>query len=809
MLDLLLDNFNLSKQQKKIVDSTEDNILVIACPGSGKTHTLIAKYINMLLKHDLKPEETIMITFTKKAGIEMLNRLKKIIPNKIPYHVGTIHGLSYKILKEYNNLKNIIIDEQDVKNYLNNIIDTQNLENCEIIKLKIQNIIDQSSITFPFDMKSILKKYNLEKYSKDFNLIYKLYKQKKKKENLIDFNDLMIMLNNFLLDKSSDNFKNKIKYVFFDEYQDVNSIQHNILLKISVNSKVMVVGDDAQSIYSFRGSSVNYILNYNLERPYKMYLLEENYRSTQPIIDFCQDIISHNLNQFNKNIINKLTIDNTSEKPEVKSFKTVKDQYEWVVNDILKKVQSGVQLSDIAILSRKNNLLNNIEFYLINKNIQITKNLGLSLLNKPHIKDFIAFIIILINPKSSLHWERIINLHSKDLDKDSNKSYLNLAKENLPELYNIIIQIKNKKEDDKIKLIINYLEKFWSNENKNDIYNLVNYLKNSSLEEFINNIYLNEDIEINVNDTLYLSTIHGAKGLEWKYVYIIDMNSKDFSYIKPKNYLEELEEMDEERRLFYVASSRAKEKLYITYHNYISPLLREINTTLYTGSNVNIDKIKPTLNISTDVKNYLSIFGYSNINKLINQIINNKSIINKRLDIPNNLNISIINDFIIFLIFRIIQIKYPTKIKNIQNELNVISWDKIIDDIFSLPLFKHIDTTNYKLFLISNNYYSKIEKSISKIIDMINPKEIYINYITSYGNVSGNIDIICDNYIIDIGNKLECNYICEKLLHAYLLKKNNHIISNMIFYDPINGEINNLDIKEINIINFKKIIYNI
>ena len=802
-----LNDFNLSDQQKKIVDSTEDNILVIACPGSGKTHTLIAKYINMILKYDLKPEETIMITFTKKAGQEMLERLKKIVPDKIPYHVGTTHGLSYKILKEYNNLKNTIIDEQDVKTYLSNIIDTQKLENNNLIKMKIQNIIDQSSITFPFDMKCVLKKYNLEKYYKEFNLIYKLYNQKKKKENLIDFNDLMIMLNHFLLDKKSDEFKNKIKYIFFDEYQDVNSIQNNILLKMSEKSKVMVVGDDAQSIYSFRGSSVKYILNYNLDKPHTMYLLEENYRSSQPIVDLCQNIISHNLNQFNKNIINKIT--SINDKPNVQSFKTQREQYRWIVDDIIDKIYNGTQLSDIAILSRKNNLLNNIELYLINKNIQVTKNLGLSLLNKPHVKDFFAFIIILINPKSSLHWERIFYLHSKTLKLDninSNKMYLNYAKENLPELYNIIKQIKNENNNETIKIIISYLEKFWSDENKNDINNLVNYFKESSLEEFLNNIYLNQEIETN-NDTIFLSTIHGAKGLEWKYVYIIDMNYNDFSFIRSENYSDEFEEMDEERRLFYVACSRAKNNLYITFHNYMSPLLREINTTLYTGYNVNFDKIKPTLNFLVDVKNYLNIIGYSNINKIFNQIINNKLIINKKLDIPNDLDISIINNFLYCLIIRIIQINYPTKINNINNKIDYESWEKVIDDIFSLPLFKHVDSINYKLFLLNNNYYLIIEKGIKKIIDMINPKEIYINHVISYGGVSGNIDILCDNYIIEIGTKLKCINICEKLLYTYLLKKNNYIVKNIIFYDPINGEINNFDIKEINIINFKKIIY--
>lgn len=826
-LDQLIKNFNLSTHQKKIVDSNKDNILVIACPGSGKTHTLIARYINMLLKNDLKPEETIMITFTKKAGVEMLNRLEKVIPNKIPYHVGTIHGLSYKILKEYNNLKNIIIDEQDVKKYLNDIINTQNLENYEIIKLKIQNIIDQSSITFPFEMKTVLKKNNLEKYSKEFNLIYKLYKQKKKKENLMDFNDLMIMLNNFLLDKKSTDFKKKIKYIFFDEYQDVNSIQNNILLKLLEESKVMVVGDDAQSIYSFRGSSVKYILNYNLGKPHKMYLLEENYRSTSSIVNYCQEIISHNLNQINKNI--KSMNPDKCFKPDLHSFKTVKEQYEWIANDIIQKTNEGIKLSEIAILSRNNNSLNNIELYLITKNISVSKHLGLTLLDKSHIKDFIAFIIILINPKSSLHWKRIICLHPYYDELKANKLLEeSLLEKDLPDLYNTIIQIKKIKKDvDKIKLIINYMEHFWSNENKNDINNLLCYLKNYSLEEFINNLYLNQEVNPNSDEMLYLSTIHGAKGLEWNYVYIIDMNSRNFPFIRPKYYLDELEEMDEERRLFYVASSRAKQKLIITFHNNISPLLREINPLLYNYHNITINKIKPTFDISIDVKNYLNFIGYSDISNILGNIVNKKSIINKNLSILNNLNSSIISNFITYLISKIIQTNYPTKIKkfgfnkNLNNKIYLdylnpeISWKDSLSNIFYLS--SEIDTPENKDYLTNDttfDHYLKLEKGICKIIDKINPKEIYTNYIVSHGSVTSIIDILCDQTLIDIHINLELNNIVtiynisQLLLSVYLLKKNNIIINNIILYDPINGEINDLDITNIDIVHFKKIIYN-
>jgi DNA helicase-2/ATP-dependent DNA helicase PcrA len=321
--NLILENLKLSEQQQQIVDAIEDNILVVACPGSGKTHTLISRYIKMILNNELLPEETLLITFTKKAGMEMLNRLSKILPHKIPYHVGSLHGMSYKVLQEFNDINYTILDEKDVKDCLRDIIQEnislqQDDDILYIIKNKIQLVIDQASTSYPFDLKLSLKKFNLEKYYKEFNHLYRLYKTKKKKENLVDFNDLMILFCKFLDEDKSNIFKDKIKYVFFDEYQDVNPIQNYILLKLSINSKVMVVGDDAQAIYAFRGSSIKYILNFNdtfnnqlnnltnkQNKTHKMYLLAENYRSTPTIVNFCQDIISHNVNKFKKEVTSK------------------------------------------------------------------------------------------------------------------------------------------------------------------------------------------------------------------------------------------------------------------------------------------------------------------------------------------------------------------------------------------------------------------------------------------------------------------------------------------------------------------------
>ena len=191
--NVILDHLQLSEQQQQIIDATEDNILVVACPGSGKTHTLISRYVKLILndhtssseedKIIITPEEVLLITFTKKAGMEMLNRLNKIVPNKLPYHVGSLHGLGYKVLQEYNDINYTILDEKDVREYLYDIINNNptiqqlDIDELCIIKNKIQSIIDHASITYPFDLKLTLNKYNLSKYYKEFNNI----NQKRKK----------------------------------------------------------------------------------------------------------------------------------------------------------------------------------------------------------------------------------------------------------------------------------------------------------------------------------------------------------------------------------------------------------------------------------------------------------------------------------------------------------------------------------------------------------------------------------------------------------------------------------------------------
>jgi len=878
--ETILDNLKLSPQQQMIVDATEDNILVVACPGSGKTHTLISRYVKLVLTNVIKPEETLLITFTKKAGLEMLHRLTNILPTKLPKHVGSLHGLGYKVLQEAFDISYSVLDEKDMREFIRDIIDSTKMSQynldegeLEMLRSKIHMIIDSASTSYPFDIKPTLKKYNMERYTKECNTIIRLYQMKKKKENLVDFNDLMVLFCKYLDDSKSEEYRNNIKYVFFDEYQDVNPVQNYILKKLAINSKIMVVGDDAQAIYAFRGSSVKYILNFDKEfnttnKQSKMYLLEENYRSTPCIVNFCQDIISHNMKQFNKTV--KSYQDKIGLKPNVIGFKTAKEQYKWIVEDIMKKNADGVKFSEMVILSRKNNLLGDIELHLIGQKIPVSKHLGLSLLDKPHIKDFLAFATILVNNKSSIHWKRIISMHPGYNIKKANiilecgDNILNCLKQSandsliLKKLYETIHIIKKMKRDiDKAKHIIKYLENLWlirkeSVEEKiYDIHNLLNYMKDSTLEDFINDMYLNQEVETNLDNVLYLTTVHGAKGLEWSYVYIIDADSKNFPSIRPKYYMDEIDENDEERRLFYVAASRAKKYLYITYSeeaspDYMtsaSPLLKEINSELYSNyGNIVKSDFKPSLVISHDVINYLRLVGYNKISEMLYSINNTKSYINKSMDIPRFIeklpNRVIVGNFIDYLIAKMLHVNFQNKV--IKFDLNLVhketfpqkiyleyidmmtDWRNLLEHIFFISIYKiknlsENDMNTYKQFLVSQesyNFYLELEKGLCKLINQLKPKEIHCHYVASYGSVKGEIDILCDNTIIELktsimgyGEIATVHNISQTLLYSYLLKKKNIDVNNIILYNPVSGEVNNMDISNINVIKFKKAIY--
>jgi len=879
----IMNDLTLNDQQLEVVNATEKYIVTVAAPGSGKTHTLISMYIKMIVEDKVDPTSILVITFTKKAGQEMAGRLASIIPTKLPAYVGSLHGLAYRILQEYNNINYTMLDEKETKDLLKDLCDRHleldDIENS-LVKSKITLIIEKSSSSYPFCIKSVLKELRLEKLEYKVNQILNIYKEKKLKENLLDFNDLMISLCEFLDKPESKEYKNKIKFIFFDEYQDVNPIQHYILNKFKKKSRIMVVGDDAQSIYAFRGSSVNFILNFPNEfKPNKMYLLEKNYRSTKEIVDFFQDIIQKNTNQFKKDV--ESVNPNNGVKPTILGFDDNKKRDQWIINDIVKNKEAGIPISKMVVLARKNESLDRIEIELVKQGITVIKHTGLSILDKTHVKDFLAFLTILVNDKSSIHWKRILSLQlgvntaheiinnttnikeSIKKLKDTQVNYANYLKE-IDSLLNTIAPTKsssNLKDVDKGRYILLFLEKLWQSikikdsnkfdshlEDKvKDITLLLTYLSTTNIQQFITDLYLNQSLEMNLDNSIYLTTIHGAKGLEWEYVYLIDVDSDNFPSIRQNYYVKEGEDTEEERRLFYVACSRAKQNLIITYNycfnpsNYMnmSPFIREIRKELYTPIGINYDYLPMSGNISQDINNYLKYNGFSKIYPFLKKLEINKEQLHSSFDIPTYLDKfkysrSIINSFIDLLIGKIIQINFTKKIKRFELNINRLEsfpqkirqnyndelndWRNLLEDIFYISTFNIKDEGNIfsdlKNLLINETiyiHYDKISKYLTNYINSLIPKEICLHYNVSHSDMKGEIDILIDDKIIELRMNLgelgTTFNISQTLIYGYLLQKKSKKINNIILYNPILGEIIKINTKDINFKDVANIYY--
>ena len=210
----IMETLTLNKQQLKVINSKDMYTLVIACPGSGKTHTLISMYIKLIVEDKFNPDNVLLITFTKKAGQEMAGRLSSLVPTKLPAYVGSLHGLSYRVLQEYKNINYTVLDDKEskdmIKDLCDKILEIDDIDTL-LIKQKISFIIEQASSSYPFNLLKTLKEHSLEKLNDKIEIIYKSYQEKKTSENLIDFNDLMLSFALFLDTEESIEFKNKIK----------------------------------------------------------------------------------------------------------------------------------------------------------------------------------------------------------------------------------------------------------------------------------------------------------------------------------------------------------------------------------------------------------------------------------------------------------------------------------------------------------------------------------------------------------------------------------------------------------------------
>ena len=773
----LLKDIKLNDKQKEIIKSDSKNMLVVAVPGSGKTHTLINRYIDIVINKNVDPQSIILITFTKKSGQEMYDRINKYVPNKLPFYVGSLHGLGYKMLNKDNFS---ILDEKDTYELL--IETAENITDNDYIIKNIYNIYDKQSICDTLNLIDVLQKIDVNiKFKSTILKILKTYKKIKTEQKLLDFNDLMILLNKFLESNNGILFREKINYIFFDEFQDINPIQNSILEKFKHKSNIMVVGDDAQSIYSFRGSCVDYILNYKYN---DCYYLEDNYRSSPYIINFFDNIIKNNIKKLDKKIISPKTENGV--KPIIRNFNNNNEQFQWVADQIKEKYNQGVKLKDIAILSRTNNSLTSLELHLKKYEIQYTKSSGISILNKQHIKDLMAFISLLYNNKNSVSIKRILKLHKINYNNNINIELFKYS-DSLNEFYSQFITVE---DNIKIHLLRKYMEKFYPNE-VNDIKTIINFFKESDdLKASFNDLYLNIDIGNN-EDTLLLSTIHSSKGLEWEYVYIIDCSADTIPCIRPSFYKDEINNYEEERRLFYVACSRAKNYLNLTYSGNITPFIKEINSDNYIAYNINTNEKVKNITTQYDIKNKLKYDGYNFcINKLINSTYEKKNITTKI-----NINIECnkyVDTFLIFVIKKIlINNNKNVKIKMNKNiDENILSHfkDSVIEVNSSLSTIKTMTDKVITYKYQNDDIVNKLIKYNFSYFE----KEI-INFFGKNKNIIINNDdtIIIDNnlYFIKSSTKNPCDVF--NIMKINILHKDN----NINIYNPFNGILWGIDLK--------------
>ena len=593
----------LNASQLEAVRSIDGQYLIVAGAGSGKTRVLTYR-VAYLVDSGVDPRSILLLTFTRKAAEEMLTRASKLLDKRCRRVAGgTFHSFCVGVLRRHAKLVGFennftILDQGDSESVVKLIRDSGNYATGEKRFPKARTI--HEILGKVVNRYLVVKDVVADEYPHFLDFVDEIreigtkYRKYKKDNNLMDYDDLLVWTRE-LLDKNPGiltKLSRKYRYIMVDEYQDTNRIQAQIACFLaSEYGNIMVVGDDCQSIYRFRGADWHNIMEFpRLFSDAKLIKLEENYRSTQPILDFTNKIIGQMQEKYEKKLYSQFKV---GDKPV---YSEVEDEYaeaKFVVDEILKLREEGVDLDKIAVLYRTVWAANIIEEELNVRNIPYEKRGGLKFLERSHVKDVISHLNVALNISDSWNWNRILQIFEgvgpskakkiiDEIDKQGiealNTPPDSLAKysEDLRKLYSLIIYIQQSQKDvlDPVHKTIQYytphLKRLYDNypERLPDLDTLESIARRfRSLEEYLSHLALEPPTKAEQKPTskdekhLVLSTIHQAKGLEWHTVFIIQLNDGQL----PHTYsLEDEEEIEEERRVFYVACTRAKKNLYLT-----------------------------------------------------------------------------------------------------------------------------------------------------------------------------------------------------------------------------------------------------
>ena len=593
----------LNQPQLDAVKQKDGSILVIAGAGSGKTKTLTYR-VARLIEDGVNPKNILLLTFTKKAAQEMLSRATLVLDSRCEQVAGgTFHSFANIILRKYSALLELqnnftITDRADSEDIVNHIR-SNNIGKQEKRFPKKGTILDIYSKAVNKNIPSdeiIQAEYKqFEHCTEKINEIIREYTAYKRKNSILDYDDLLLYLKTLLEcnPEVRKKLSNQYKYIMVDEYQDTNTIQAEIVKLLACeHNNVMAVGDDSQSIYSFRGANFKNILEFPQIFPNtKIIKLEQNYRSSQNILALANEILLKAKEKYTKTLYSDIVC---PIKPALISANDMKMEAEFISQRVLELVEEeNLSLNDICVLARSARMTYNLEIELAKRSIPYKKFGGMKFIEAAHVKDIIAHLRVILNPSDIISYTRILLLLDGIGDQTANKLLPVLAEDGdikekklpvknseavirLTELIN-----NNQKDIFNPKKVVQSVLKYYENilKDKYDDYtkrekDLEHFLalseKYTSLEDFLSDLALEPpdtsmtDVEegANKDEFLTLSTIHSAKGLEYKAIFIIGAVDGRFPSLFSFNSPEDL---DEELRLMYVAVTRAKTHLAITY----------------------------------------------------------------------------------------------------------------------------------------------------------------------------------------------------------------------------------------------------
>ncbi len=596
----------LNAEQYEAVQCSHGPVMVSAGAGSGKTRLLTYRIAYLITECGVAPHNILAITFTNKAAREMRERIEKVAPGGEMVTVCTFHSLCARMLRQYASM---------LDGYKDNFTIFSDTDTAKIHKdiFKSMKIDDENTkCNFKHNI-SVIKNDNMDidefvkinRYNSDiadFKRFYLSYQDELKKNNAMDFDDLLVNFYNLIKSKKDvlDTIQNRYHYFSVDEFQDTNTLQYDIVkLLASKTRNILIVGDEDQSIYGWRGANIENIMNFTKDFPEcKVFKLEQNYRSTKKILERANMIIKNNRNRLDK----QLHTDN-DEGADVTYYSatTETDEADYVVRTIIRQHNAGVPYHEMAILMRLNALSRSFEEKLLAYNIPHIMYNGFKFFERQEIKNVLAYLTAIVNPTDDVSFQRIINFPKRGIGDTSIDKLKDIAIRNQSSIKSVVMNYENeilptalREKLKSFKTILLDLEAritemgmydFFTymlditgilksfdldNEQEYERYLNINSLATSvkefeennegaSIVDYLESVTLSSAMDSDDGNGVVIATVHGAKGLEFDTVFVVGCEEKIFPITR-----DDRDDLEEERRLMYVAITRAKRELFLT-----------------------------------------------------------------------------------------------------------------------------------------------------------------------------------------------------------------------------------------------------